>query len=184
MSQRPDDPFATRDDDRDGLTRDERSYVSHRGQLMRGVVAAAACAAACNVPWAFLRGLIRPDNVASALGSLLLSVNMLAGYVGGRAAARAGLAHDDGRAQWSMAWTVAVLSLLVGLGAQQVRFAVHPPRIDPAAVAQRVPSASALLFFAFFTVTVLLIRFGFAMGTYAQAKREGRPVDEDEANAD
>ena len=31
---------------------------------------------------------------------------------------------------------------------------------------------------------VLLARFGFAIGTYAQAKREGRAHEEDEASAD
>jgi hypothetical protein len=31
---------------------------------------------------------------------------------------------------------------------------------------------------------LLLIRFGFAMGTYSQAKREGRVQDEDEASAE
>lgn len=185
MNQRPDDPYRSHEDGRHDDDSGDRPLVSHRGQILRGVAAATACAAALNVPWALLRGFIRPENVAEAVGSLLLSVNMLAGYAGGRACARAGLAHDDSRSQWTMAWTVSVLSLVIGIATQQLRWAIHPPRVEVVAAAVRHPSAApATMFFVLFTATVLLVRFGFAMGTYAQAKREGRAVDEDEASAD
>jgi hypothetical protein len=182
-----------RDDDRSPPPDDDPMVVgrsppaaSHRGQVLRGIVAALACDTLFNVPKVLLLPHIRAANLRAAIGNLLLGVLMLVGYVGGRAAARAGLSHDDARSQWSMAWTVSVLSTLIAHAAVVARHAVvgaaHPaPTGTPAGGA----SGSLLGFFIQFTLVVLLVRFGFAMGTFAQAKRDGRAEDDkDEAGAD
>lgn len=179
MSLEPDQRPGAPDDN----ARIPGSGVSYRGQILRGVALALACGTLFTVPWNLLAPVLRPQNVVNAVGILLLGENMLAGYVGGRAATRAGLSHEDGRAQWSMAWTVAVLSYVIENVVQQVQFAAHPARVE--AVASHSVPFGLLVHLVFFTAVVLLVRFGFAMGTYAQAKREGRVHDdEDEASAD
>lgn len=177
-----------RDDDNPSPTTDRHSQTappfdrpsySRRGQIVRGIAAALACEAAVRVPWQLVRPLIRPDNIAAAVASLMLSTHMLVGYAGGRAAARAGLAHDDSRAQWIMAWIVTLLSYSIELAVQIVHPAV-PRQEHP----RPMPEAIAIAIGVALTVTALLVRFGFAMGTWAQARREGKVTDEDEAGVD
>jgi hypothetical protein len=179
-SRRDDDTPRTPNDDAHAPDAAVRPPASHLGQLFRGVAAAAACDAAVTVPWLLIRPAVRPANIAAAIESLLLGVNMLVGYVGGRAAARAGLAHDDARAQWTMAWIVTGLSVLVEIVVHRVRPLAHVAR--PAT--QPAPASILLALCVSLAVSVLLVRFGFAMGTWAQARREGRVSEEDEAGVE
>jgi hypothetical protein len=110
---------------------------------------------------------------------------MVVGYVGGRVAGRAGLSHDDSRSQWTMASVVSGISIIIGAALEKLRHVLHLVRPP----VQGAPSAnpdSAMLaeFLLTLVMMLLLIRFGFAMGTYSQAKREGRVQDEDEASAE
>jgi hypothetical protein len=164
--------MSLRPDDRSSRLNDTTTGVSPRGRLLRGIAAAVVCDTIFTVPWEVVRPVIRPENIAAAVESLLLGVNMLVGYVGGRAAARAGLAHDDTRAQWTMAWSVALVSLLVQLSTMRLRTGA-------------IQLGAPVMLCVSFTVSMLLVRFGFAMGTWSQARREGRVHDdEDEASAD
>lgn len=139
-------------------------------QLVRGVIVASLCDAVVTVPWALLRRLIKPESIAHSIGILLLATNMLSGYVGGRVAARAGLAHDDARAQWLMAWLVTLGSAMVEALVFRLRPVPTPPNAAaPGALEQLVAIAGA----------VFLVRFGFAMGTWAQARLEGRVRDDE-----
>jgi hypothetical protein len=171
------------DDDRvpDGDRLDDlpgRRGASFRGQFVRSVLAASACAAVFKVSTLLLVPLLRPSGVAGAVSSLLLSVNMFVGYVGGRVAARAGLPYDDPRSPWFMAATVAMVGRIVELlvfrvrGALPIAHALPVPGPSDAAPAPHIVG---------FVIALLLIRFGYAMGMHAQARREGRVSDEDEA---
>jgi hypothetical protein len=146
-------------------------------------VAAAIVDAVVSAPTALALPLVRPDNIAEAIAELLLSLNMLVGYVGGRVAARAGLSHEDSRSQWTMASVVSGVSIIIAVALEKLRHVLHLVH----APVQGTPNAnpdSALLarFLLHLVMMLLLIRFGYAMGTYSQAKREGRVQDEDEAS--
>lgn len=164
---------------------EENRHIPPRDSLFHGIVAAALVDTLVSAPVVLALPLVRPDNVAAAIGKLLLAVNMFVGYVGGRVAARAGLSHEDSRSQWTMASVVSGISIVIGAALEKLRHVLHLVR----APVQPTPSAnpdSAILaeFLLMLVMMLLLIRFGFAMGTYSQAKREGRVQDEDEASAE
>ena len=167
---------------------DDDRHRPSRGQLVRGIAAAVACDAAISLPIAMLMPLVRPQNVAEAIGKLLLGLNMLVGYVGGRVAAKAGLSHEDSRSQWTMASVVSGVSIMMAEAIERLRVALHLVHVQSAAVATAQTTTPDRLALASFVLIVasmlLLIRFGYAMGTYAQAKREGRVHDEDEASVE
>lgn len=177
-TQRDDDPYATDEEGNDTASGD-RAMALHRVRLARGIVIALACDAVFRVPWTLVRGSIRAENVVAAITTLLLAAHMLVGYVGGRAAGRAGLPHDDGRAQWAMAAAVAVLARVTELGVIRAGISLHL-----AERAGHVLRGSPVVFLLEFVVAVLLVRFGLAMGTWSQARREGRVEEEDEASVD
>lgn len=160
---------------------DARPPISHAGQLARGIAAALLCDTVFNVPSVLFLGRL-PENFGSALASLLLGVNILAGYVGGRVATRAGLPHDDQGSQWTMSFAITVFSLMVAQFTQRVQAALHGPiAVDHAGSA---PSISLFQWLVGLAAPLLLVRFGFAIGTFVQAHREGRAHDEDEAGTE
>lgn len=178
-THRDDDPYSA-DDEGDDPASSDRAMASHRARVARGIVIALACDAALRGPWTLLRGSVRPDNIVAAITSLLLAAHMLVGYVGGRAATRAGLPYADSRAQWAMAVAVAVLSRVTEIGIIRGSLALHLSQ----AAAMRALQGAPVVFLLEFVVAVVLVRFGFAMGTYSQAKRDGLVEEEDEASAD
>jgi hypothetical protein len=109
---------------------------------------------------------------------------MLVGYVGGRVAARAGISHEDSRSQWTMASVVSGASIVTGVLMVRLQLALHLVRVQPEAAQQSTEHASIAPVLFWLAAMLLLIRFGYAMGTYAQAKRDGRVQDEDEASAE
>ncbi len=181
----PHDPDRSRLDARDRADLD-RPFVSPAGQFARGVGVAIGVDTLVNVPSVLFLPLLRPQNLASALGTLLLGVNVVIGYVGGRAAGRAGTAHDDDRAQWNMAWTVTLLSTVIAYAT--ARAALHWPRIAAALhAATRASGAGtggAVWLGVRIAFVLLLVRFGFAIGTFAQARRDGLGFGDDEAGAE
>lgn len=148
-----------------------RGVVSSSVPYAKGVAAAVLVDAAFTVPWTLFHKHIHPTNVATAVGIMLLSANVLVGYAGGRVGGRAGLAHDDARSHWLMAWLVTLCSQLVELAVLRL----HPPSAPAAA-----PSGNALAGLVLLAGVVFLVRFGFAMGTWAQALRDGRVSPDDE----
>lgn len=148
-----------------------RGVVSSSVPYAKGVAAAVLVDALFTVPWTLFHKHIRPANIETAVGIMLLSANVLVGYAGGRVGGRAGLAHDDARSHWLMAWLVTLCSQLVELAVLRLR----PPGAPPAA-----PSGNALAGLVVLAGVVFLVRFGFAMGTWAQAVREGRASPGDE----
>ncbi len=153
------------------------------GAFVRGVAVGIVCDAMISAPIAMLLPLVRPENVADAIGKLLFGLNLLVGYAGGRVAGRAGIAHDDSRSQWSMASVVSAASIATEVLLYRLRLALHLVRLPTgtaAASTERLSPWPLIMFVAM----VLLIRFGYAMGTYAHAKRAGQVHDEDEASAE
>lgn len=164
---------------------EENRHIPPRDSLFQGIVAAAFIDAIVSVPPTFVLPLVRPANIADAIGELLLALNMFVGYVGGRVAARAGLSHEDSRSQWTMASVVSGISIIVGAALEKLRLVLHVVRVPTQVTPSSNPSSEMLARLVLHLVMMLLlIRFGFAMGTYSQAKREGRVQDEDEASAE
>lgn len=164
---------------------EENRHIPPRDSLFHGIVAAALVDALVTAPASFVLPLVRPANIADAIGELWLAMNMVVGYVGGRVAARAGLSHEDSRSQWTMASVVSGISIIVFAALEKVRIVLHLVRVPAQPTPSANPSSELLArFLLHLVMMLLLIRFGFAMGTYSQAKREGRVQDEDEASAE
>lgn len=159
------------------------SSAPHGGALVRGVAAGVVCDAMISTPIAMFLPLVRPENVADAIGKLLFGLNVLVGYAGGRVAARAGVAHNDSRSQWSMASIVSAASLVTEFLLYKLRLALHPVAL-PASTASQTTERFSAWPIVLFVAMLLLIRFGFAIGTYAHAKRTGQVHDEDEASTE
>ena len=152
-----------------------RPVRSPAAQFVRGVGVAVVAGVLVNVPRMLLMPLLRLSNVAGALDTLLLGLNVLAGYAGGRAAGAAGVAHDDGRSQWNMAFAATALCASAALGARAVaRRVAAMPHATLAAM-----GGSGMRLLLQLAVALLLIRFGFAIGTYAAARRAGLAVDDE-----
>lgn len=141
--------------------------------LLRGYAVAVAADAAVSIPWAALAPRWRPQHVVTFLSWLLLAYNIAVGYLGGRSAARAGLSHEDGSGHWNLALAVSLTSVVVELASRRF-LGVHST--------EALPSHGAMLLQ--LLAIAALVRFGVAMGTWAQALREGRVTEEDEASAD
>ncbi len=170
---------------RSEFEQDDPHPAPPREGLFYGIAGAFLIDTAFSAPAAFVMPLVRPENVALAVGKLLLAVNLLVGYVGGRLAARAGLSHEDSRSQWTMASVVTGLSVMVESLLYKLRVAMHLVHAAPADAQNAAADRATLVVFAFWiTVVMLLVRFGFAMGTYSQAKRDGRVREEDEASVE
>jgi hypothetical protein len=163
---------------------DDDRHKPTRGQLIRGIAAAALVDTFISVPLGILIPLVRPDNVAAAIGNLLFGLNMLVGYVGGRVAVRAGISHEDSGSQWTMAAAVAGVSVLTERMIERLRMLLHLVHVEPTTAQAANERTVVGAFFFWLVAMMLLIRFGFAMGTYSQAKREGRVQDEDEASVE
>ncbi|MBL8681757.1 MAG: hypothetical protein JNK05_21495 [Myxococcales bacterium] len=168
------------DDDRDRFD-DERGEPPSAPveAILRGGAAALALDLAFSLGAQFARPAIRHPGFAAALVYVVYASKLFSGYVGGRVASRAGVAHDDRDALRTMALGVTALtmaaSVIVDRLAPWVRVArsAGPQWSGP-------PPGVRLVHFVFEVVLLsFLLVFGFAMGTWAQARRDDKVQDEE-----
>lgn len=138
-------------------------------RLTASVSLAVACESAVQLPWFFLRSRMHAEHIAAAIGTMLLSGRILSGYVGGRVAARAGVSHDDDRMHWALAW--AVTATFIAVASVVAQWLPERPSHDDGAL--------FIGLVLHIVVVTALVRFGFAIGTWVQAFRDGRVRDDE-----
>ncbi len=148
------------------------------GALARGGGAALALDVAFTLAGELAR--IRLDRFAASVVYFVLASKLLSGYVGGRVASRAGIAHDDRASRRTVAlgvtaFTLLALTLARRWGSGFVLATSHrlqwpgPP-----------PGARLLGFVLDVALLAWLLGVGFAMGAWVQARRDDKRLDEED----
>ncbi|MFO0558033.1 MAG: hypothetical protein U0269_08430 [Polyangiales bacterium] len=147
--------------------------------VLRGGAAALALDLLFSVGAQLARPAIRHVGARDAIVYAVLASKMFSGYVGGRVANRAGVAHDDESAMRTMALGVTALTLsaltVVERFAPWIRLSLERGPQWPGPP----PGVRLVQFVAEVLLLTAMLSFGFKMGSWAQARRDDKVQDEE-----
>jgi hypothetical protein len=152
--------------------------------VLRGAAAALVLDLVFSVGAQLARPSIRHVGAREAIVYVVLASKLFSGYVGGRVANRAGVAHDDEAAMRTMALGVTALTLsartLVDRIVPWIRLSLEQGPQWPGPP----PGVRLVHFVAEVLLLTAMLSFGFKMGSWAQARRDGKVRDEERSADD
>lgn len=147
--------------------------------VLRGGAAALALDLLFSLGAVFARPLIAHPGARESLVYGVLLSKLFSGYVGGRAASRAGVSHDDQSALRTMSLGVTAITLAALAVVERlvpwVRLSLERGPQWPGPP----PGVRFVQFVLEVTIITWLVGFGFEMGTWAQARRDDKVRDEE-----